>query len=434
SNSDSDATFATTIVYNSHGEVTEQTSQKTADFPSGRTVTTTYTDGSESAVGGGTTPAGLVKTRTDARGSVWSYRYSAAGDLAEQTDPEGLVTELEYDVLGRLTSSTRISAAVPGGAETTFSYDGRGRVTSSTAPGVKNEITDVTHTAQTRYAYDADGNVTSKTAADLTGGEPDRVTTYTYDSHGRQKTITGPEGGVVQQVWNQHGWLTQVTDARGTVIESGYSKRGELVSRTLKGWTGSPVNPQPAQDVLLESRAYGAGGRLVAVVDAMGRKTTNVYWWDNRLKEQIADDAKLNGSTTPRDVVVRADEYDPAGNLIEQMTGHGTTITVFDYDAASRLVSQTLDPGGLARTTAFTYDANTNITKKTLTAAGTGRTESTSYAYNKLNQITRETIENGAQDIVSTFGYDERGLVTSITDPRGNTDGATAADYTTTLR
>src|SRR5690606_10092374 len=88
----------------------------------------------------------------------------------------------------------------------------------------------------------------------------------------------------------------------------------------------------------------------------------------------------------------------------------------------------------LARTTAFTYDANTNITKKTLTAAGTGRTESTSYAYNKLNQITRETIENGAQDIVSTFGYDERGLVTSITDPRGNTDGATAADYTTTLR
>jgi RHS repeat-associated protein len=434
SNSDTDNTYASTTVYNSYGEPTTQTSPKTADFPSGRTVATTYTDGSESAVGGGTTPAGLVETRTDARGNEWSYRYTAAGDLAEQTDPEGLVTELEYDVLGRLASSTRISAAVPAGAETTFTYDGRGRLLTSTAPGVENEITDVTHTAQTRYVYDADGNVLSQTVADLTGGEPDRVTAYTYDSHGRQETITAPEDGVVQQVWNQRGWLTQVTDARGTVIESGYSKRGELVSRTLKGWTGSPVDPQTPQDKVLESRAYDPAGRLVATVDAMGRKTTNVYWRDNRLKEQIADDAKLNGSATPRDVVVRADEYDPAGNLIEQMAGHGTTITVFEYDAASRLMSQTLDPGELARKTGFTYDANDNVTKKTLTAAGTGRTESTSFAYNKLNQVTQETIENGAQDIVSTLGYDERGLVTSVTDPRGNADGATAADYTTTLR
>ncbi|MFI6705384.1 LamG-like jellyroll fold domain-containing protein [Nonomuraea sp. NPDC050478] len=433
SNSDTDNTYAATTLYNSHGEVIEQTSPKTADFPSGRTVATSYTDGSEPAVGGGTTPAGLAETRTDARGNVWSYRYTAAGDLAEQTDPEGLVTELEYDVLGRLTSSTRISDAVPAGAETTFAYDGRGRLTTSTAPGVENEITDVTHTAQTRNVYDADGNVTSQTVADLTGGEPDRVTAYTYDSHGRQETITGPEGGVVQQVFNTRGWLTSVTDPRGTVIESGYSKRGELISRTLKGWTGSPVNPQTPQDEVLESRAYDAAGRLVATVDAMGRKTTNVYWRDNRLKEQIAEAAKLNGSATPRNVVVRADEYDAAGNLMEQMTGHGTTITIFEHDAASRLASRTLDPGRLARRTAFTYDANDNVTKTTMTA-GAGRTESTSYAYNKLNQVTRETIENGAQDTVSTLGYDERGLVTSITDPRGNADGAAAADFTTTLR
>ncbi|MGI5274205.1 LamG-like jellyroll fold domain-containing protein [Nonomuraea sp. CA-218870] len=434
SNSDTDNTYASTTVYNSYGEPTAQTSPKTTDFPSGRSTSVTYTDGTESAVGGGSTPAGLVKTRTDPRGNVWSYRYTAAGDLAEQTDPEGLVTELEHDLLGRLVSSTRISDAVPAGAETTIAYDGRGRVTTSTAPGVENEITEVTHTAQSRYVYDADGNVLSQTVADLTGGEPDRVTTYTYDSHGRQETITGPEGGVVQQVFNERGWLMQTTDPRGTVIESGYSKRGELVSRTLKGWTGSPVNPQAPQDLLLESYAYDAAGRWVASVEAMGRKTTNVYWTDNRLKEQIADDAKLNGSTTPRDVVVRADEYDPAGNLIEQMAGHGTAITVFTYDQASRLVSQTLDPGALARTTTLAYDANTNVTSKTLTAAGTSRTESTSYAYNKLNQITRETVENGAQDIISTLGYDERGLVTSITDPRGNADGATAADYTTTLR
>jgi YD repeat-containing protein len=87
---------------------------------------TVYTDGSESAVGGGTTPAGLVKTNIDARGREWSYRYSAAGDLAEQTDPEGLVAKLEYDPIGRLAASTRISQAFPGGAKTTFTYDDHG--------------------------------------------------------------------------------------------------------------------------------------------------------------------------------------------------------------------------------------------------------------------------------------------------------------------
>ncbi len=431
---DTDNTFATTTAYNAHGEPTSQTTPATQDFPNGRTVSTAYTDGSEPAVGGGTTPAGLVKTKTDARGNDWSYRYTAAGDLAEQTNPEGMVTKLEYDVLGRLSASIRISDAFPGGARTTFSYDGRGRITTSTAPGVKNELSDVTHTAQTRYTYDADGRTLTQTLADLTGGDPDRVTTYTYDAHGRQETVTDPEGGVVRQVWNERGWMSAVTDPRGTVIESGYSKRGELTSRTLKGWTGSPVNPQPAQDVVLESHAYDPGGRLTASVDAMGRKTTTVYWMDNRLKEQIADDAKLNGSTTPRDVVMRADEYDPAGNLIEQMTGNGITINVFEYDEASRLVSQTLDPGGLARTTAYVYDPNGNVTRATRTAVGTARAETTTFAYNELNQPTRETIENGDQDIVSSIGYDERGLVTSITDPRGHSDGAIAADFTTTMR
>ncbi|YCK38243.1 RHS repeat-associated core domain-containing protein [Actinomadura sp. ATCC 39365] len=434
SSRDTDNTYATTTEYNTYGELIRQSSPITADFPLGRSTTTGYTDGSEAAVGGGTTPAGLVKTKTDARGNSWSYRYTAAGDLAEQTSPEGLVTKLEYDSIGRLTASTQISQAVPGGAKTTFTYDGRGRVLTATSPAVKNELSDVTHTAQVRSTYDADGNPLTQTIADLTGGDPKRTTTYTYDTFGRQDSITDPEGGVARQVWNQLGQTIRATDARGTIIEQGYSKRGELVFSTLKGWTGSPVNPQPATDVVLETRGYDAAGRLKSTVDAMGRKTTNEYWMDNRLKQQIADDAKLNGSTTPRDVVVRAEEYDPAGNLIEQVTGGGITTAVLDYDEASRLVREVVDPAKLARATTFTYDANDNIIKSTRTAAGTSRTETASYAYNKLNQVTKHTIENGAQDQVLTLGYDERGLVTSMTDPRGNGDGVNAADYTTTQR
>ncbi|MEV5496677.1 LamG-like jellyroll fold domain-containing protein [Nonomuraea fuscirosea] len=438
--SDTDNTYASTTEYNSFGEVTKQTTPATADFPQGRSERTVYTDGSEPAVGGGTTPAGLVKSKIDARGSTWEYRYTAAGDLAEQTEPEGLVTKLDYDVLGRVTASTRISDAVLGGVETTFAYDGWNRLTSSTAPPVKNEISQVTHTAQTRTTYDGDGNVLTQTIADLTGGDPARTSTFTYDEHGRRDSVTNPEGGTSRQDWNHRGQVIRTTDARGTVIEQAYTKRGELYTSTLKGWTGSPVNPQAATDVVLESRGYDAGGRWTATVDVMGRKSTTHYWMDNRLKEQIADDAKLNGSATARDVPVRAEEYDPAGNLIEQMTGNGTTITIFEYDQASRLTTQVLDPrsnsntDGLERVTEFGYDANSNLTKVTRTAADSNRTETASYAYNKLNQQTRQTVENGNQDIVSTIDYDDRGLPIASTDPRGNADGANAADYTTTLR
>ncbi|MGJ6968818.1 LamG-like jellyroll fold domain-containing protein, partial [Streptosporangium sp. G11] len=54
-----DATYATKWEYTTHGEVAKQTTPATADFPAGRSTSATYTDGTEPAIGGGTTPAGL---------------------------------------------------------------------------------------------------------------------------------------------------------------------------------------------------------------------------------------------------------------------------------------------------------------------------------------------------------------------------------------
>ncbi|MGW4802219.1 LamG-like jellyroll fold domain-containing protein, partial [Nonomuraea sp. NPDC004297] len=170
--SDTDNTYATTTEHNSFGEQTKVTTPATPDFPQGRSESIAYTDGTEPAVGGGATPAGLTESKTDARGNTWTYRYTATGDLAEQTSPEGAVTKLEHDVLGRMVASTRVSQAVPGGVRTTFAYDGWNRLTTSTAPGVKNEISGVTHTTETRTTYDADGNPLVQTIADLTGGDP----------------------------------------------------------------------------------------------------------------------------------------------------------------------------------------------------------------------------------------------------------------------
>ncbi|MEV1247131.1 RHS repeat-associated core domain-containing protein [Nonomuraea sp. NPDC049750] len=434
SSSDADNSYATTLEYNQYGEQTKQTTPATLDFPNGRSVTVIYTDGSEPAIGGGTTPAGLAASQTDARGNTWTYRYTAAGDLAEQTDPAGLLVKLSYDALGRVGEKSQVSQAYPAGVKTTFTYDTLGRPATQTDSGVKNEVSQVTHTKRTTFAYDPDGNKLSDTITDLTGGDAQRATVYTYDSHGQLETTTDPEGGVLRQGWNSLGLLATVTDARGAVVDYAYTERGQLASRTLKGWTDSPVNPKPAKDVPLESFSYDPGGRLAAQLDVMLRKTSFTYFADGRLHQKIADDVRLNNATSTTDVVLEDHTYDKAGNQTKLVTGGGKSTTEFVYDAANRVTSQTFDPADLARKTVFAYDANDNVLKTTRTGAGSSRSEVTEFAYNKVNQVTKTTVENGDQDLISTTSYDDRGVATATTDPRGNVTGANAADFTSTMR
>ncbi|MEV1004299.1 hypothetical protein [Nonomuraea sp. NPDC050202] len=438
-----DNTYLTAYEYNSYGEQTKQTTPATPDFPNGRSLMLTYTDGTESAVGGGTTPAGLVETHVDAEQNTTTFGYNAAGDLAEQADPTGLVTQYEHDALGRVIAETQVSDAHPGGVRTTITYDAAGRPATHTAPGVKNEITGVTHTAQTSYTYDEDGRTLTATIKDLTGGDAERTTSSTYDTYGHQETVTDPEGGVVRTTWNTRGLQDTVTDQLGSVFGYTYTKRGDLASKTLKNWTGSPVNPQPAAEMVLEQYSYDDGGRLSAKVDAMLRKTSYKYFGDNLLSRVIGENVKLNAPVEPaKNVVLEQNTYDAAGNLTRKDSGgvlnsDGTvsgivTTSSSVYDAAGRLTSTALDPNGLNRKTVFAYDANGRIAKKTRTGTGSSRQESTSYTFNAAGINTSQTIENGDQDITITRTVDDRGLTTAITDPRGNADGATAAEFTTT--
>ncbi|MFI6541560.1 LamG-like jellyroll fold domain-containing protein [Nonomuraea sp. NPDC050547] len=428
-----DNTYATHWSYNEYGQVKSETWPDVVGDPTWG-IAYTYTDGTEPAIGGGTTPKGLLKTQRDPKGGETRYAYTAAGDLAEETTPSGLKTAYTHDALGRVTSHAEISTAHPDGVKTTFTYDGMSRVATQTGPGVRNEISNATHTMQARYGYDADGNELSETIADLTGGDPDRTTSYTYDAYGRSATITGPEGGVSKQEWSSAGALVKMTNELGTVVENGYSKRGELLTRTLKGWTGSPVAPQPARDVILESYTYDLAGRLAAEADAMGRKTSYTYFDDNLLSQVIGDDVKLNGSTTARDVVLASHTYDLAGNLTKRVTGGGSAVAEQVVDAANRITSTTFDPAGVNRKTVFDYDRANQTIKETRTGAGSTNSEITEYAYNPAGIMIRQTIKNDGNDLVTSWTVDERGLTLDSVDPRGNVAGADRAAFTTSFR
>ncbi|MEU5861942.1 RHS repeat-associated core domain-containing protein [Nonomuraea sp. NPDC047529] len=433
SSAPADETYQTSWVFNSFGEQIKQTIPATSDFPQGRTTVKTYSDGTEPAEGGGLTPAGLLKSAKDHKGNETTYTYTAAGDLAVQTSPGGLAKKYEHDALGRAVTVSEISQAFPDGVKTNVVYDALGRVTSRTGTGVKNVVTGVTHTSLWTGTYDADGLPLTESLADVTGGDRTRATAYTYDVYGRVETATGPEGGVQRFAYDHKGQKISFTDERGTTFAYGYTLRGEWATTTLKGWTGSPVTPQQAADLVMTSNAYDPAGRMASQTDALGRTTAYTYYDDNMPAEKIAKNVRLNGSTAPRDVVLESRTYDAAGNLTSQTSDGGTLQVDATFDAAGRLVSQTVDPARLNRVTAVTYDANDNVTKISMTAAGSGRTEVSEYAYNEANRPIRQVVHNGGQDLVTSFTVDDRGLVTSTTDPRGNAPGADPAAFTTTL-
>ncbi|WP_170991221.1 DNRLRE domain-containing protein [Herbidospora galbida] len=412
-----DDTYATTWTYNTHGEMVSET-RPTDDGPG---LTLTYTDGTEAAVGGGTVPAGLLKKKVDAEGGEWTYRQNASGDLAEETNPTGLVTTYTYDAIGRQTTQTEISDDFPSGNTTTIAYDARGRVATRTEPAIENEITGVTHTGRTTYTYDPDGRPLTETASDLTGGDAPRQTTFAYDDYGRVETTTDPEGGVREYAWNHRGAQVLATNEVGTRLAYTYTSRGQLATEVLKDWTGSPTAPQPAADVVLLSYAYDNNGRLSSQTDAIGRTTRYTYFTDDLIAEKIADDAHLNGSSTPRDVVLESLLYDAAGNPTRVTTGGGKTRADYEVDESGRVTSITLDPTGLARKTVMAYDGNDNVVSVTKTGGGGPQAEVTTYEYDAANRRTKSTVENGADDLVTTVAYGDRGFPTESTSPGGHT-------------
>ena len=426
-----DDTYATTYAYNPDGTLAAVTTPATPDYPAGRTKTTGYTSGTETAFGGGTMPGGLPYTQTDARGLTTTLNYDSNGDLGQLIAPNGLRTEYAYDELGQRTTSTEYSDTFPAGLTTTFAYTPVGQLATQTDPIVLNRVTNVAHQARTTNTYDPNGNLTSTAIADLTGGDPTHTTTHTYDDAERPASTTDPSGVTTTTSYDPAGLVasrtvTPVTGAAIT-IEYTHTPRGQQQSATLKQFVDDPIDaPAVNRDVLLESRAYDPAGRLATTTNARGVQTAYTYLIGNQVAATtVKNFHNPNGST--RDIVVDQRTYDPAGHVTTEVTNGGLLTVSNTYDAAGRLTTSTVDPGTgphLNRTTTLTYDADTNITSRTLTD-GT-RTEITATTYladANLPASTAVEVSAAPTWATTTYTYDQRGQLTSRTDPNNNTTG-----------
>ncbi|MFE1507986.1 LamG-like jellyroll fold domain-containing protein [Streptomyces sp. NPDC058726] len=417
-----DDTYKTSYGYNAFGDRTSTTT------PAG-TDSFTFTDGTEPAAGGGTTPAGLLATSTDTRGAVTRRAYTAAGDLAKVTDPRGVVTEYTYDALGRETASSVISDAHPDGVTTTTTYDGESRPLTVSGPVTTNQVTDTDHRVRTTYTYDGDGRVLTESVADLLGGDATRTTRRIFDTHGRLASLTDPEGGKETYTYDAYGRQASRTLPGERTFRYTYTALGFLATVTLADYTGDPNVPSAARDVVLDSYAYDPAGRLAEHTDAMGRTTRRTYYDDGlKAREILVGFHDPDGTT--RDLVLSDRTYDAAGHLVRETTGNGKVTTTYQVDTAGRTTAEVLDPSGLARRTAYTYDAGGAVHTATLTGTGGTRAEKVTYERNATGDLIKETVENGTADLVTTYEVDDRGLVVAETSPRGNATGVDPAAYT----
>ena len=424
--SSTDTTYTTSYTYDATGHLTGVTT------PSGRSESTTYTAGTETAVGGGTEPAGLPAANSDwdPTHAKTTYSYYSNGDLAQTVSPLGLKTSYTYDNLGRVLTKTAISDTYPNGLVTSYTWDGQGQPLTQTDPATTEAPTGkVVHTQQTSYTYDADGDTLTQVVADLTGGDTARTTSWQYNTGDDQvKQVTDPAGRTTQYTYDAYGNVASMTDGAGTVYDYTYSPMGQLQQTAIANYTGDPTNPVSSRQQVTDSRAYDPAGRLASDTDAMGRTTSYFYNDDNTLAE-VDLTGFHNADGTIRNVVEQQDTYDNAGNLIQQVTGGGNSTTDATYDVDGRQTSTTLDPGGLDRVTSYTLDPNSNVTADKLT--GGGQSRETDYTYNAAGDPLSQTVVNTPQNSTTTWTYDERGLPLTQVAPDGNATGATASAYTT---
>ncbi|MEU2286011.1 LamG-like jellyroll fold domain-containing protein [Streptomyces sp. NPDC013178] len=423
-----DSTYLTSYAYDSAGNQTAITGPAVPGFPGGRTTTTVYSDGTSAypSADGGVVPKGLPVKTVSPGGAVNQVSYFSNGDVASTTDAIGLVTSYTYDGLGQVVTEKVVSDTYPNGLTTSYKYDAAGQVLEEHDPQLTDRVTGATHAAVTTSVYDDDGDVTSQTVADASGGDHSRTQTWTYDAYDRVLTESdanaaegASNGNTTTYTYDTSGNKTKEVTSAGNETRYTYDDNGNLLTQALM-YTGDPVNPQTATLLTESSRAYDPAGRLASVTDAMGDTTAYTYTDDGltaTVKRTSAD-----GTST---YTLESDVYDAAGNLTQQTTDNGETVTKYTVDAASRTTSTELDPTGVDRVTTVSYTPDDQVASEN-DHDSSGYDRTTTNAYDDMGNLLSETLYGDASGHPAGWWKLNQTAGRSVTDASGTGNTATA--------
>lgn len=366
--------------------------------------------------------AGNALRRNDAAGDVAKATYNALDEPLTVTDGHNVSTTMTYDAAGNeLDQATPLldgTGAVIATRRATYHRDDashRDDVTSLTDPDGK----------VWSYTYDAVGNQT--TVTDPITPTPD-VTRSCYDTIGRRTKVIAPKGsaaGITCASATPAAFTTYFTyNAFGDLLTSTDPLVHTQVSRTYDA--NRNVATSRDANANQTTSTYDAADEPTRVDRADGTNLRNDYWPDGSLKTQYDGAGKATAYaydaqgrlSTVTDPLLRVTTYgyDPAGNLVTKKDPGGTCVTpktgctTYTYDAADRRSSVDYSDPATPDVTAIGYDANSQRISMT---DGTG---TSSWAWDSLHRMTSST--RGTTTV--GYGYNLRGLLTSIAYPGGS--------------
>ena len=279
---------------------------------------------------------------------------------------------------------------------TTYTYDEHGR---------QKTITDARNGTTTLIYDDAD-RVTSVTTPVPASGQSSQTTSSYYDELGRVWRTVQPDSTSVTNEFHLTGELKKTYGSRTYPVEHTYDYAGRM--KTLKTWQDFIGNTGTATTTWNYSSTrgwltgklyaddqgptytYTAAGRLATRVWARGITTTYTYDYAGQLTQTSYDD-----SVTPTAYT----SYDRQGRVLT--LGDGTLTTTRTYNDAGQLLAESHSGGvldGLAITNS--YDAFLRRTNLSAFNVSTQLTASI-YGYDYASRLA--TVSDGTNN--ATYGY-----------------------------
>lgn len=356
----------------------------------------------------------------DPRGYALLFSYDGAGGLARVSDAVGALSEIERDAAGNV-----VRSRLAHGTETEMSYDAEGRVSQARSSAGPSQ----------RLSYDASGRLASTKSA---SGYELRAA---RDAFGRVLCLYDRDGSLLERAYDGAGRLASMTDSTGAARAFGWEPDGLLSWVQEKGGLRveisfdearrpSNVTQRGSRTERTEHACYDGAGRLVAVSDAAGARTSYAYDACGRPSRMVARD----GSTFER-------SYDAGGRLTALFLPDGAHVR-YAYDAAGAL--EGVEVPGASAIVEREADGRVALVKRTgqpqfcyardregrlvrracgegpaeeLSFDGSGRIVSmsrgkarVSYAYGACGRLSERRL-GGA--VVERFGFDERSLLAS---------------------
>ncbi|MBE9011234.1 putative Ig domain-containing protein, partial [Pseudanabaenaceae cyanobacterium LEGE 13415] len=355
---------------------------------------------------------GRLLSETDALERTMLNRYDAYGNLTQTEDALKQTSSYVYESNGLLKGLTDAN-----GKTTSFTYDLRGNVTQ-----VRDALgftTDYTYNdrgdklTEMRYRRKADGTIETL------------LTTWTYDTEGRVKTMTDAENNRTVYGYDKLGRQVWVLDARGYLTESKYNTKGELEASLASDGTLYSYNAATDALVVVQggtgtrrqtTYTYDDAGRKIAETDALNRTTRYVYDKVGRLIQVILPDATPNNWD---DNPSTRTEYYSDGLVKAQIDERGNR-TEFRYDSAGRqveIIYADSTPNDLSNNPRTRYEYDRAGQQSAVIDALDRRTE---YQYDDLGRLKKTIF---ADNTFVETEYDKLGRRTASIDQNGKRTG-----------